>query len=94
LVSLAKEIQLSAKEGIIVTGGNGQGDGLNQLNSPTGVFVDTKGTVYVSDRLNNRVVRWSKGATAGIVIAGGNGAGNGSNQLNGGFDVSFDRYGH
>lgn len=27
------------------------------------------GTVYVADRMNKRVVRWSRGASAGVVVA-------------------------
>ena len=37
------------KEGTVVAGGNGQGDELNQLYSPTFIFVDRQETVYISD---------------------------------------------
>ena len=58
------------KEGTIVAGGNGRGNQLNQLNGPSYIFIDRKETVYVSDCLNHRVMKWLKGAREGIVIAG------------------------
>ncbi|CAF4372843.1 unnamed protein product, partial [Rotaria magnacalcarata] len=57
--------------GTLVAGGNGQGDGLNQLNYPRHLFVDRHQNVYVSDYNNHRVMKWNKGATEGIVVAGG-----------------------
>ncbi|CAF5061901.1 unnamed protein product, partial [Rotaria socialis] len=62
-------------------GGNGKGDGLNQLNCPTYLFVDRQQTVYVSDNNNHRVMKWNKGAKEGIVVAGGQGQGNALTQL-------------
>ena len=70
------------KEGRIVAGGNGKGNKLNQLNNPTYIFIDGEETIYVSDRLNHRVMKWLKGASEGIVVAGGQGQGNSLNQLN------------
>ncbi|CAF4989011.1 unnamed protein product [Rotaria sp. Silwood1] len=61
-----------AKQGIVVAGGQGQGNDLTQLSSPRGVVVDQLGTVYVADAGNNRIMRWPKGATQGSVIVGGN----------------------
>ncbi|CAF5089418.1 unnamed protein product, partial [Rotaria sp. Silwood1] len=81
-----------AKQGVVVAGGQGQGNGLTQLSSPQGVVVDQLGTVYVADRGNNRIMRWPKGATQGNVIVGGNGSGEQSNQLNGPIGLSFDRH--
>jgi len=71
------------KEGIIVAGGNGQGNKLNQLNYPSYIFIDREETVYVSDWQNNRVMKWYKDANEGIIVAGGQGQGNSLNQLNG-----------
>ncbi|CAF0937024.1 unnamed protein product [Adineta steineri] len=68
-------------EGIIVAGGNKQGNELTQLNYPTFIFVDEDQTVYVSDRLNHRVMKWRKDAKEGIIVAGGNGQGKNINQL-------------
>ncbi|CAF1272017.1 unnamed protein product [Adineta steineri] len=65
-------------EGIVVAGGNGQGD---QLNWPTFMFVDENQSIYVSERHNNRVTKWRKDAKEGIVVAGGNGYGENLDQL-------------
>ena len=43
------------KNGIVVAGGNGEGNQLNQLNCPTYLFVDEEQAVYVSDWKNHRV---------------------------------------
>ncbi|CAF5082809.1 unnamed protein product, partial [Rotaria sp. Silwood1] len=83
-----------AKQGIVVTGGQGQGNGLTQLSCPEGVVVDQLGTVYVADRRNDRIMRWPNGAKQGSVIVGGNSAGGQSNQLNVPIGLSFDRYGN
>ena len=69
------------KEGRIVAGGNGLGIKLNQLNSPTYIFIDREETIYVSDSGNNRVMKWLKGANEGIIVAGGRGEGNSLRQL-------------
>ena len=63
------------QKGTLVAGGNGAGDFLNQLNSPTHVYVDDEGVVYVSDSNNHRVMKWVKDATEGIIVAGGRGDG-------------------
>ena len=69
------------KNGIIVAGGNGQGNQLNQLNWPTYLFVDEQQAVYVSDNENHRVMKWNKGTNQGIVVAGGRGEGSALTQL-------------
>jgi sugar lactone lactonase YvrE len=61
--------------GTLVAGGNGQGNGLNQLNNPTFIFVDEDHSIYVSDWDNHRVMKWMKGAKQGIIVAGGQGEG-------------------
>ncbi|CAF0831432.1 unnamed protein product [Adineta steineri] len=67
--------------GIVVAGGNEKGNQLNQLDCPTFIFIDEDQSVYVSDRENHRVMKWSKGAKEGRVVAGGNGQGKDLNQL-------------
>jgi sugar lactone lactonase YvrE len=69
------------RKGIVVAGGNGQGDHLNQLNGPNYIFVDEEQSLYVSDHNNHRVMKWMKGATEGIVVAGGRGQGKELTQL-------------
>ncbi|CAF2137027.1 unnamed protein product, partial [Rotaria magnacalcarata] len=76
-----RRYQLGEKIGTLVTGGNGKGTGLNQLNWPTYIFVDRQQNVYVSDRDNHRVMKWNKGAKEGIVVAGGLGQGSALTQL-------------
>ncbi|CAF5150534.1 unnamed protein product, partial [Rotaria sp. Silwood1] len=71
-----------AKQGIVVAGGQGEGNGLTQLSYPYGVVVDQLGTVYVADAGNNRIIRWPNGAKKGSIIVGGNDVGGQSNQLN------------
>ncbi|CAF4119017.1 unnamed protein product, partial [Adineta steineri] len=68
-------------EGIIVAGGNGRGNQLNQLNHPTDIFVDEDQSVYVSDFSNHRVMKWRKDINEGRIVAGGNGRGKNLNQL-------------
>ena len=70
-----RRFRIGNKNGTIVAGGNGKGDGNHQLNIPTFLFVDAEQTVYVSDRENHRVIKWEKDAVAGIVVAGGQGQG-------------------
>ncbi|CAF1599966.1 unnamed protein product [Didymodactylos carnosus] len=83
-----------AKQGIVVAGGQGQGNGLTQLSYPRGVVVDQLGTVYVAEEGNDRIMRWPKGATQGSVIVGGNGGGGQLNQLYWPIGLSFDRHGN
>ena len=81
----------NTKEGIIVAGGQGEGDKLTQLHSPRGVIVDHLGNIYVADSRNHRIMCWSKGSEQGRIIVGGNGEGEQSNQLNYPRGISFDR---
>ncbi|CAF4262509.1 unnamed protein product, partial [Adineta steineri] len=68
-------------KGILVAGGNGQGNQLNQLHSPTFIFVDDDQSIYVSDSKNDRVMKWRKGAKQGRIVAGGNERGENPDQL-------------
>ncbi|CAF4247532.1 unnamed protein product, partial [Adineta steineri] len=79
-----------AKEGIIVAGGNGQGNSLKQLSCPNGVIVDHLGQIYVADTGNHRVMRWCEGDEEGEVVVGGDGNGPRSNRLNSPYNLSFD----
>ncbi|CAF0876452.1 unnamed protein product [Adineta steineri] len=80
-------------EGIVVAGGNGQGNQLNQLSFPNFIFVDEDQSVYVSDSSNNRVMKWKKGAKEGQIVAGGNGYGENLNQLSLSEGVVVDDFG-
>ncbi|CAF1410590.1 unnamed protein product [Adineta ricciae] len=59
--------------GTIVAGGNDAGNNLNQLNSPSSIFVDENYSVYISDHKNHRIMKWRKGAQTGMIVAGGSG---------------------
>ncbi|CAF4230800.1 unnamed protein product, partial [Rotaria magnacalcarata] len=37
------------KNGVIIAGGNGRGDAMNQLSQPWGLYVDDDQTVYIAD---------------------------------------------
>ncbi|CAF1425838.1 unnamed protein product [Adineta steineri] len=80
-------------EGIIVAGGNGKGDQLNQFNYPSFIFVDEDQSVYVTDRDNSRVMKWRKDANEGTIVAGGNGEGGNLNQLSSSAGVIVDNLG-
>ncbi|CAF1543805.1 unnamed protein product [Adineta steineri] len=80
-------------EGVVVAGGNGQGDQLNQLNFPIFIFVDKDQSIYVSDWGNHRVMKWRKDAKQGRVVAGGNGEGRSLNQVSGPLGVIVDDLG-
>ena len=67
--------------GIVVAGGNGQGNQFNQLNCPIHLFVDEEQAVYVSDTSNDRVMKWNKDANQGIVVVRGGGEGSALTQL-------------
>ncbi|CAF3377089.1 unnamed protein product [Rotaria socialis] len=73
--------QLGENNSTLVAGDNRKGNGLNQLNYPTYLFVDRDHSVYVSDERNHRVMKWVEGAEEGIVVAGGQGEGNALTQL-------------
>ncbi|CAF2249059.1 unnamed protein product, partial [Rotaria magnacalcarata] len=72
-------------------GGNGQGNEINQLSNPCGLYVDDDQTVYVADQSNHRIVEWKSGATSGQVVAGGNEKGSGDHQLSNPYDVIVDK---
>ncbi|CAF1425627.1 unnamed protein product [Adineta ricciae] len=80
-------------QGIVVAGGNGKGNSLDQLSSPTYIFVDRDYSVYVSDADNNRVMKWVKDAKQGIVVAGGLGKGNELTQLSNPEGIVVDQLG-
>ncbi|CAF2121692.1 unnamed protein product [Rotaria magnacalcarata] len=88
-----RRYKLGENIGTLVAGGNGKAKGLNQLNTPTYLFVDRQQNVYVSDYANHRVMKWKKGAKEGIVVAGGQGQGKALTQLNSPQGLFVDRLG-
>ncbi|CAF0934964.1 unnamed protein product [Adineta steineri] len=79
---------------ITVVGGNGQGQQLNQLNRPGGIFIDKNKNMFITDYENHRIVEWKCNAKEGQIIAGGNGRGNRMDQLNHPTDVIVDQQNH
>jgi sugar lactone lactonase YvrE len=79
------------QNGITIAGGNGQGQRLNQLARPEGIFVDEDLNAYIADSINNRILKWKYGEKNGQVVAGGNGKGNRNDQLDGPTAVVFDK---
>jgi sugar lactone lactonase YvrE len=79
------------QNGLTVAGGNGAGDGINQLAYPWGLYFDDDQTVYVADEPSHRIMEWKWGATSGQVVAGGNGQGSGAHQLSHPTDVIVDQ---
>ncbi|CAF1229667.1 unnamed protein product [Adineta steineri] len=82
------------QEGLIVAGGNGYGDGLDQLKLPHSVVVDQMGTMYIVDFGNNRILRWFKHSKSGRILIGNDESGNDANQLSDPYDIAFDREGN
>ncbi|CAF4295990.1 unnamed protein product, partial [Rotaria magnacalcarata] len=80
------------QNGLTVAGGNGQGNGMNQLSNPWGLYVDDDDqTVYVADVANRRVVKWKSSATNGQVATSINGHRREAHQLPRSFDVIVDK---
>ncbi len=85
--------KMGETNGIIVAGGNGKGNRLDQLNGPGYIFIDEDHSVYVSDFYNHRVMKWVKDAKEGIVVAGGQCQGNGLRQLSHPHGIVVDQLG-
>ncbi len=74
-----------------IAGGNEQGDKLNQLSNPFGIYVDhQQQNIYIADYDNHRIVQWKLAENNGQIFARGNGKGNRIDQLNGPTDVIVD----
>jgi sugar lactone lactonase YvrE len=65
----------------------------DMLNFPAGLFLDSKGALYIADRNNHRIQRWVSGSLFSQTVAGGNGGGSQLNQLTNPSDVFIDPYG-
>ncbi|CAF1580445.1 unnamed protein product, partial [Didymodactylos carnosus] len=63
--------QSGQKNGSTIAGVTDQGgNGFNQFNRPTSVFVDTNDNLYVADRDNYRIQRWAPDSIIGVTVAG------------------------
>ena len=68
-----------AVTGSVVAGDNGDGDNINQMNSPNGMYLEqTTSIVWIADTYNHRIVKWTTPSTSELVCGG---YGSESNQL-------------
>ncbi|CAF1058353.1 unnamed protein product [Rotaria sordida] len=88
-----KRYRIGESHGMVVAGGNGSGDRLDQLDYPRYVFVDRNHSVYVTEYKNHRLVKWIEGAKQGIIVAGGHGQGHNLTQLSNPYGVVVDQSG-
>lgn len=88
-----KRWEIGEKNGIVVAGGHGKGNRLNQLDRPTYLCVDQDRSLYVVDQSNIRVMKWVRGAIEGIVVAGNQGGGNNLGQLSAPLGIVVDQRG-
>jgi sugar lactone lactonase YvrE len=70
-----------ATEGVVVAGGNGEGEEPNQCAYPAHAFADKKGNVYVSQYNTAKVTFWRTGKPTREIVAGGNGEGDAADQF-------------
>ena len=76
-----------------MAGGHRKGAGLDQLNCPRNIFVHADHSVYVSDAMNHRVMKWAKDAKEGVIVAGGRSSGSSLGLLNDPSGIVVDRMG-
>ena len=65
----------SGTKGVVVAGDGTPGNGPTQLNQPCKVFVDSNLTMFITDMYNNRIQKWTFGASSGVTVAGNGVAG-------------------
>ncbi|CAF3920355.1 unnamed protein product [Rotaria sordida] len=83
--------------GTIVAGGNGQGLNPNQLNNPTGIYLDEpNNTLYISNEESHSVTQWQMNAYGNKNIYAGipGRPGNSAVQLNSPQGLILDKYGN
>lgn len=54
------------------------GNGINQFNDPSGIYIDSSNRIYIADTSNNRIVRINNITGAGWTALGSLGSGNGN----------------
>ena len=65
----------NASSGTVVAGGVGAGNAINALDYPDGLFVHPSGShIWIAERFNNRVVRWSIPGASVVVYGRGYGS--------------------
>lgn len=79
--------------GVTIAGGNGPGAAPNQLNNPTEILLSkVDSSLYIADRLNNRLQKWFLHSSAGVTIAGSTTglAGQTSSLMNGAYAIALN----
>ena len=56
--------------------GSSKGNSISQLNQPSKMCVLNDETIYISDSLNDRALKFNKNEEEAIIMAGGHGKGN------------------
>jgi len=82
------------RTGLTVAGGNGEGTANNQLNRPVSLSIDDSDNMYIAEYWNDRIQKWTLGASEGVTVAGGNGKGSAANQLEDPTALQIDQYGN
>ncbi|CAF4200302.1 unnamed protein product, partial [Adineta steineri] len=74
---------MNTKNGTTVAGQMNatSGTAMNELNQPTGIYVDINGNIFISDTVNNRIQYWSNGAVTGQTLIGNGTIGSQNNLL-------------
>jgi hypothetical protein len=83
-----------SKTGVTVAGTGEGGNQSNQLEHPTGIFIDAHDNLLIADTMNNRVQRFAPSSKDGTTLVGGIKAGAGENELDGPSDVFVDASGN
>ncbi|UJR06790.1 hypothetical protein I4U23_011077 [Adineta vaga] len=66
------------------------GSGLNYLNQPGSVVIDSSGNMFIADIYNYRVLFWAQNGSSGTLVAGTGALGSSNNQLNLPQDIAYD----
>ncbi|UJR07186.1 hypothetical protein I4U23_011474 [Adineta vaga] len=74
---------------ITIVAGISPGSDLDQLSDVSGIYVDKQGTIYISDKANQRVVKYPISAINGTLLVG-DGDGNENGQLNNPLGIFVD----
>ena len=60
----------SGTNGTVVAGTGAAGSTPSELNQPWTLFVDNDRAMYIADNYNNRIQKWTYGASSGVTVAG------------------------
>ena len=82
---------LGSFTGTTIAGSSGSaGSTFAELNYPSFIYVDPNRVMFILDRSNYRVLRWTYSEPRGYLVAGGNGAGSAFNQFSTSYAMFVD----